>query len=108
MRAILYEDYIFHTDAAANRQDYARRPAAPVALSGYLPELTAFLDTLGIDINKPRPPFGDFSDLCYDIQGTFSTASGCELDFSAPGKYVSCVLFGKNGRITVEVFGIRL
>ncbi len=108
MQAILYEDYIFYTDAAANRQDYVRRPAASVSLSDHLPELTAFLDVLGIDINKPHPPFGDFSDLCYDIQGTFSTASGCELDFSAPGKYVSCVLSGENGRITVEVFGICL
>lgn len=53
MQTILYQDYIFHTDAAVNLQDYAQRPAAP-------------------------------------------------------GKYVSCVFSGENGRITVEVFGIRL
>lgn len=108
MQDILYKDYIFHTDVTANRRSYAQRPAAPISLAGYLPELTSFLDALGIDVNKPRPPFDGFSDLCYDIQGTFSTSTGFELDFSAPGKYVSCVLYEEHGRITVEAFGIHL
>lgn len=108
METILYEDYIFHTDVKANRRSYAQRPAAPVSLSAYLPELTAFLDALGIDVNKPRLPFAGFSDLCYDIEGTFSTATGCELDFSAPDKYASCVLYNENGHIIIEVFGIHL
>jgi len=53
-------------------------------------------------------PFDGFSDLCYDIEGTFSTATGCELDFSAPDKYASCVLYNENGHIIIEVFGIHL
>lgn len=107
MTPILYKDSIIYTDPDANRRGYAQRPAAPVVLSDYLPELTAFLDTLGIDINRPRPPFEDLSCLCYDIRGTFFSSTGYELDFSAPGKYVSCVLHGGNGRVTVEVFGVR-
>lgn len=108
MQAVLYQDYTFFTDVEANRRGYALRPAALVPLAAYLPELTAFLDGLGIDINKPAPPFDDRSDLCCDIQGTFFSAAGYELDFSAPGKYVSCVLHGGHDRVTVEVFGIRL
>lgn len=58
--------------------------------SAYPPELTAFLNILGIDVNKSPLPCRDLSDLSHNAPECFRTSTGCALGFFGAGEI--CVL----------------
>ena len=79
-------------------------------LSEYLPELTHFLSSLGIEIEKPvKYDPNDTYDLLYKTFGTVTSKNGYEIDFYGENKYVSVVVISDpDNTIIIEVFGILL
>jgi len=118
MKKVIRDDYVFDIDIEKAIRFYADSPKAFNGLSGYLPELTQFMASLGIDIEKPvKYDLSDTYDLLYKTFGTYTTIAGYELDFYGEEKYVSVVIFPNNIKsklsvpeniIYVEVFGVML
>jgi hypothetical protein len=106
-KRIIWDDYTFYIDIDKAESFYSDAPQVFDCLSGYLPDLTRFLASLGIDIEKPlKYDLSDTSDLLYKTFGTFVSKTGYELDFYGEGKYVSVVIFSRENMMNVEVFGI--
>lgn len=118
MKKVIIDEYVFDTDIEKTKRFYLDKPKVFDCLSGYLPELTHFMASLGIDIEKPvKHNLSDMSDLLYTTFGTFTTKTGYELDFYGENKYVSVVIFENETKykvslhediINVEVLGIML
>ena len=80
------DDYVFDIDIEKTKRFYFDTPKVFVCLSGYLPELTHFMASLGIDIEKPvKYNLSGTSDLLYRTFGTVSSKNGYELDFYRGG-----------------------
>ena len=118
VKRVIRDDYVFGIDIEKAKSFYFYLPRVFNGLSEYLPELTRFMTSLGIDIEKPvKYDPNDTYDLLYRTYGTFTTKTGYELDFFGKGKYVSVVPLenetkhkqsGSKGTINVAVFGIIL
>lgn len=101
--------YIFNIDINATKSIYNHIPKEVFKISDYLPELTNFLFSLGIDINKPiKYNLNDSSDLVYIAVGKYTCEHGYEIDFYGDDKFVSTVFYMKEkNHIEIEVFGIK-
>lgn len=110
MKKIIRDNYIFDIDLRKSKSFYSNAPKVFDGISEYLPELTHFLVSLGIDIEKPvKYDPNDTYDLLYTTFGTVSCKDGYELDFYGEDKYVSVVVTdSRENIITLEVFGIIL
>lgn len=118
MKKVIMDDYIFDIDIEKTESSYSDAPRVFNCLSEYLPELTHFLELLGIDIEKPvKYDPDEMHDLLYTTFGTFTSKTGYEIDFYGEDKYVSVVIFKNETKykasvhediINVEVFGIRI
>lgn len=118
MKRVIRDDYVFDIDIEKAKSFYSDLPRVFNGLSEYLPELTRFMASLGIDIEKPvKYNPDDTYDLLYRTCGTFTTKTGYELDFFGEDKYVSVVPFenetkhkrsGSKDIINIAVFGIML
>lgn len=109
---ITRNDYIFEIDIDVTRTFYAESKKVFDGLSDYLPELTDFLSSLGIDMDKPvkynRYGTYETDDLVYQVFGKVTWREGYEIDFYGKDKYVSVVVSSKkDGNIFLEVFGIQ-
>ncbi len=77
MKKIIVDDYIFDIDIEKTESSYSNAPRVFDCISEYLPELTHFLESLGIDIEKPvKYDPDDTYDLFYTTFGTFTTKTG--------------------------------
>lgn len=110
MKKVIRDDYVFEIDFEKTKMFYLDTPKVFDCLSGYLPELTHFMASLGINIEKPvKYNRSDTSDLLYRTFGTVSSKNGYELDFYGEDKYVSVVVIPAHENIiSIEVFGITL
>ena len=109
MKKVIRDDYTFNIDIEKTESFYSDAPRTFDCLSGYLPDLTHFLTSLGIDIEKPvKYDPNDTSDLLYRTFGSFTSKTGYELDFYGEGKFVSVVIFAGENIMNIEVFGIML
>ncbi len=72
-----------------------------------LPELTNFLNELGIDIEKPDRYHSDFSDVTYTCIGNANSENGYEIDMYGKNQYISIVIYNEDDIVTLEVFGMR-
>ena len=108
METICKYGYCFRLDRERTRAVYEKRPSAGNRLRSALPELTAFLADLGVDIERPDDMAEDGSDLVYTAYGAFyAYGGGYEIDFSAPERFASCCLFqAAPDRFRIEVFGL--
>lgn len=107
MEKVIRDDYVFEIDIEKTEALYSHLPRISASLSGYLPELTQFFGSLGIDIEKPikyKP--GDTSDLLYRTYGTYTCGQGYEMDFYGKDKFVSVVVHARQRYVDVEVFGV--
>jgi len=110
MKKIIRDDYVFDIDIEKTKSFYSEAPKVFDCLSKYLPELTHFIASLGIDIEKPvKYDLADTYDLLYTTFGTVSSKNGYELDFCGADKYVSVVVISaRENIIAIKVFGIML
>ncbi|PKM73705.1 MAG: hypothetical protein CVU91_01215 [Firmicutes bacterium HGW-Firmicutes-16] len=53
MEKVIWDDYVFSIDIKRAKGFYSDAPKVLDGLSEYLPELTCFIASLGIDIEKP-------------------------------------------------------
>lgn len=118
MKKVIIDDFVFDIDIEKTKRFYLDTPKVFDCLYEYLPELTHFMESLGIDIEKPvKYDMDDTHDLLYTTFGTVTTKTGYELDFYGEDKYVSVAIFKNESKykvsaheniINVEVFGIKL
>lgn len=109
MKKVIRDDYTFDINIEKTESFYADAPQVFDCLSEYLPDLTYFLASLGIDIEKPvKYNKNDTSDLLYRTFGTFTSKTGYELDFYGEDKYVSVAISARENIMDIEVFGIML
>lgn len=108
MKKVIRDDYVFNIDIEKTKSLYSNMPIIFDGLSEYLPELTHFFVSLGIDIEKPvKYDLNDTYDLLYTTFGSVSSKNGYELDFHRKDKYVSvAVVSAHENIISLEVFGI--
>lgn len=106
MEKVIWDDYVFDINIEKTKGFYYDTPKVFGGLTEYLPELTCFMASLGIDIEKPvKYSPGDF---LYTTFGTVTSKNGYELDFYGEDKYVSvAVISACEDVITIEVFGIK-
>jgi hypothetical protein len=110
MEKVIRDDYVFDIDIEKAKGFYSDAPKVFDGLTEYLPELTCFMASLGIDIEKPvKYDPNDAYDFLYTTFGTVTSKNGYELDFYGEDKYVSvAVISACESVITIEVFGIKL
>lgn len=109
MKTVTKDDYIFFIDTEKAESYYCATPKIIDRLAGYLPDLTQFLASLGIDIEKPVVyDLNDPSDLLYKTFGTFTYKDGYEIDFYGEDKMVSVVVYAREDIIEVVLFGVKL
>jgi hypothetical protein len=109
MKKVIRDDYIFYIDSEKAESFYSNTPRVFDCLCEYLPDLTHFLASLGIDIEKPvKYDLNDTSVLSYVKFGSFTSKTGYELDFYDEGQYVSVVILERENIMNIQVFGIIL
>lgn len=94
MKEVRRDDWVFTIDENKTQNFYAKE-SAMVLPNGkdFLPELTAFLNELGVDIRKPISYAEQLDDLCYVVFGSAAATDGYELDFYEPEHFASVVVY---------------
>ena len=100
-------DWRFDIDIQRTQLIYIRRTDNIINRDKQLPELTNFLNELGIDIEKTDRYDSDFSDVTYTCIGNADSENGYEIDMYGKNQYISIVVYNEGDLVTLEVFGIR-
>ena len=111
MREVQHQGWLFTIDEERCTELYNSMDEKESKLRTYLPELTAFFDSVCVDITKPCDHGNDPADLCFWSFGSAISEKGYELDFYGENKFVSVVVSNSvliPGRIDFEVFGVLL
>ncbi len=110
MKRVMRDDYVFEIDMEKANSFYSDKQKVFDGISDYLPELTQFLASLGIDIEKPmKYDLNDSTDLVYKTFGKVSSVNGYELDFYGEDIFISVVIISTHENIiTFEIFGIMM
>ena len=107
MEKVIKDGYVFDIDMERTKNFYSYAPQVFNRLFEYLPELTHFLASLGIDIEKPlKYDLNNTYDLLYRTFGSCTSKEGYELDFYGENKYVSVVIYNREVFLEIEVLGI--
>lgn len=100
-------DWRFDIDIQRTQLIYIRRTDNIINRDKQLPELTNFLNELGIDIEKPDRYNSDFSDVIYTCIGNADSENRYEIDMYGKNQYISIVVYNEDDIVTLEVFGMR-
>lgn len=112
MEKIRFQNWDFSVDTAKTRNFYVSSPVTLNSIESLPPALTAFLDSLYIDVRKPSATAED--ELCYYFFGTAVSADGYELDFCDTDKLISVVIYPGGqispnpDKVILEIFGIKI
>ncbi len=100
-------DWQFDIDIQKTRLIYKSRLDNIINRSKQLPELTNFLNELGIDIGKPDRYDSDFSHVTYTCIGNAVSENGYEIDMYGKNKYLSIIVYSEDDIVRLEIFGMR-
>ena len=106
---VIRDGYEFNLDLEKSKAFYRDRPIIFPGLSSYLPELTAFLNTLGIDIEKPvKYRYHDSSDLSYKVFGVVEAYGKYELNFHDENRFANISFYKKKDEegLYLEIFDL--
>lgn len=100
-------DWQFDIDIQKTQLIYKCRLDNIINRARQLPELTNFLNELGIDIGKPDRYDSDFSHVIYTCIGNADSENGYEIDMYGKNQYISIVVYNEDDIVRLEVFGMR-
>ena len=107
MKEFSYQGWDFRVDTERAAAFYRNAPVSAHGLSEYLPELTAFMRALEIDIEKPFCISAH--DPHYYFFGNAHSEEKFEIDFCVENKFVSVVVFpDSGGRWILALYGLPI
>ncbi len=95
MKTVSYQDWTFVVDVEKTKLICGEIHPSAAVLRGFLPELTGFLKSLAIDIDKPIERTD--GELIYQFFGTAFSEQGYEIDFYGADKFASVVVYPGDG-----------